>query len=412
MVDRHKYRHKVRASEASESIGLMEPMMPPEGNSELANLVVDLIAKSHRLAGMLHPVVQRSIGDLVRSMNCYYSNLIEGHDTHPRDIDRALAKDYAKEPRKRSLQQEAVAHIEVQRSIDAGKDPQVDPTSREYVLWLHRAFCERLPKNLLWTGSPDGKKRIEIVPGKLRDGKVIVGRHEPPSPNNLDAFLARFESAYAFASLSKPARIIAAGAAHHRLLWIHPFFDGNGRVSRLMSYAMLSRMGIGIPLWSVARGLARHVGDYKRLLQGADERRANDYDGRGTLSQKALVAFCSFLLKVCIDQVDYMGALLQPTELLNRIGINVAEEVAAKRMAKGSFELIREAALCGEFDRGRAPAATGYGERQARIVLSALVAKGILQSDGPKMPVRLGFPIEVVDRWFPALYPATISRSS
>jgi len=45
-------------------------------------------------------------------MNCYYSNLIEGHETHPRDIDRALAKDYAKEPKKRSLQLEAVAHID------------------------------------------------------------------------------------------------------------------------------------------------------------------------------------------------------------------------------------------------------------------------------------------------------------
>jgi Fic family protein len=159
----------------------------------------------------------------------------------------------------------------------------------------------------------------------------------------------------------------------------------------------------------VARGLARHVGDYERLLQAADERRANDYDGRGTLSQKALVEFCRFFLKVCIDQVDCMGALLQPSELLNRIGIYVAEEVAAKRMAKGSFTLIREAVLCGEFDRGRASAITGYGERQARIVLSALVAQGILQSDGPKMPVRLGFPIEVVERWFPALYPASAS---
>jgi len=167
---------------AEESLGLMEPMMPPDGNSELSDLVVDLVAKSQRLAGMLHPKVQTSIGDLVRSMNCYYSNLIEGHDTHPRDIDRALAKDYSKEPKKRSLQQEAVAHIEVQRMIDAGTSPPVEPSSREYVLWLHRSFCERLPKDLLWVESPDGKKRVELLPGKLRTGKVSVGRHEPPDP--------------------------------------------------------------------------------------------------------------------------------------------------------------------------------------------------------------------------------------
>ena len=398
------------AQKDSESVGLMEPLMPPEGNSELADLVVDLVAKSQRLAGMLHPKVQKSIGDLVRSMNCYYSNLIEGHDTHPRDIDRALAKDYAKEPEKRSLQQEAVAHIEVQRMIDAGQDRQVEPTSSEYILWLHRSFCERLPKDLLWVETPDGKKRVEVVPGRLRDGMVSVGRHVPPEPGTLDRFLSRFEEAYSPKRLSKSARIIASGAAHHRLLWIHPFLDGNGRVTRLMSYAMLFRLGIGSPLWSVARGLARKVEDYKRLLQSADERRENDLDGRGTLSEKALVDFCRFFLNVCIDQVDYMTSLLQPTELLNRIGIYVAEEIGAKRLAKGSFELVREALLSGEFVRGRAPAVTGYEERQARKVLSGLVEKGLLKSDGPKTPVRLGFPVEIVERWFPAVYPAATSR--
>jgi Fic family protein len=392
---------------AEESLGLMEPLMPPESNSELADLVVDLVAKSQRLAGMLSPKVQSSIGDLVRSMNCYYSNLIEGHDTHPKDIDRALARDYAKEPGKRSLQLEAVAHIEVQRVIDTGEDPKADATSREYILWLHRSFCERLPEELLWVASPDGRKRVKVVPGKLRDGKVTVGRHEPPEPRNLERFLSRFEEAYSPGRLSKPARIIAAGAAHHRLLWIHPFFDGNGRVTRLMSYAMLLRLGVGSPLWSVARGLARNVEEYKRLLQNADETRESDLDGRGTPSERALVEFCRFFLKVCFDQVDYMTSLLLPTELLNRIGVYVSEEIAARRMAKGSLELLREALLAGEFERGRAAKITGYADRQARTVLSGLVEKGLLKSDGPKRPVRLGFPINVVERWFPALYPST-----
>lgn len=396
---------------AEESLGLMEPMMPAESNSELSDLVVDLVAKSQRLAGTLHPKIQTSIGDLVRSMNCYYSNLIEGHDTHPRDIDRALAQDYSKEPRKRSLQQEAVAHIQVQSMIDDGKSPQVEPTSSEYVLWLHRSFCERLPKDMLWIESPGGKHRVELLPGKLRTGKVTVGRHEPPDPENLDRFLTRFEEAYSARRLSKTAQIIATGAAHHRLIWIHPFYDGNGRVTRLMSYAMLLRLGIGGPLWSVARGLARNVDDYKRLLQNADEPREGDLDGRGTLSEKALVEFCRFFLTVCIDQVDYMASLLQPAELLNRIGVYVAEEVAAKRLSKGSFELIREAVHSGEFERGRASDITGYGDRQARTVLSTLVDRGLLKSDSPKLPVRLGFPIEIVERWFPALYPATTTRS-
>lgn len=389
----------------SEDLGLMEPMRPPEGHAELSNLVLDLVAESNRLAGMLNPIVQASVGDLVRSMNCYYSNLIEGHDTHPRDIDRALARDYSTEPRKRSLQDEAVAHIEVQRLIDRGEDPRVEPASREYVLWLHREFCRRLPEDMLSLENPVTKKKTRLVPGNLRDGDVRVGFHLPPRSGNLEKFLVRFEEVFASDRPSRTDRIAAIGAAHHRLLWIHPFFDGNGRVTRLMSHAMMRRLGVGGPLWSVARGLARRVAEYKALLQNADERRAGDFDGRGTLSEKALVAFCRFFLEVSIDQVRFMTSLLDPAEFLNRMRIQVEEEIGAGRLPVGSIALLREAWMSGEFARGRAPELTGYGERHARDAVAALVRKRLLFSAGPRMAVRLGFPIDVVGRWFPQLYP-------
>lgn len=392
----------------SEPVGLMEPMLPPESSSELSDLVLDLTGKSKGLSGTLNRTVQAAVGDLVRSMNCYYSNLIEGHDTHPRDIDRALSGDFATEPRQRALQHEALAHIEVQKLIDEGRDPQVAPASRRYVLWLHKEFCDRLPDEMRWVENPDTRKRIAVVPGKLRDGMVTVGRHVPPRPDSLDRFLTRFEEGYGRPGLSKSDRIVAVGAAHHRFLWIHPFTDGNGRVARLMSHASMLRLGVGSPLWSVARGLARRVGDYKRLLESADAPRSGDLDGRGTLSQEALIDFCRFFLEVSIDQVEYMKSLLEPTELLNRMRIHIEEEIGAGRLPKGAFPLLREALLAGEFERGRAPELTGYKERRAREVLSTLVEKALLGSKGPKRPVRLGFPIDVVERWFPQLYPTKI----
>src|SRR5437773_8028475 len=193
---------------SEESLGSMEPVMPAEGNSELPDLVMDLVAKSQRLAGMVHPRVQTSMGDLVRSMNCYYSNLIEGHDTHPRDIDRALAKDYAKEPRRRALQLEAFAHIEVQKRIDEDEEEKADPTSTQYVLWLHREFCERLPEELLRVEDPNTHKRIRVRPGVMREGEVVVGRHVPPSARALPDFMARFEEAYSSSRLSKLRQIV------------------------------------------------------------------------------------------------------------------------------------------------------------------------------------------------------------
>jgi hypothetical protein len=101
-----------------------------------------------------------------------------------------------------------------------------------------------------------------------------------------------------------------------------------------------------------------------------------------------------------------MRSILEPLELLRRMEIFTEEEVRAGRLLKGNFPLLREALLAGEFERGQAPAITGYKERMARMVLAQLFESGLLVSAGPRATVRLGFPISVVERWFPALYPA------
>lgn len=385
----------------------MEPMMPRIEATALDDLAFDLVAKANQLAGQIQPSVRESIGDLVRSMNCYYSNLIEGHDTHPRDIDAALEEHYSDDVDKRSLQHEARAHIEVQRLIDCGYDPDESPTSIKYIQWLHREFCQRLPEEMLWVENPKNGERIQIIPGAFRDGDVEVGRHVPPSANVLSRFLRRFEEIYDFGRLPKLKAIIAIAASHHRFLWIHPFFDGNGRVARLMAHAMMLRSEVGCSIWSVSRGLARNSVEYKSKLMEADSVRKGNLDGRGALSAGALERFCEFFLSTAIDQVEFMESLLQPSELLRRMKLYVDDEVSANRLPPRSMSLLREAFIAGELERGRAPEITGYRERRGREILSQLLSKGLLVSQGPRAPVRLGFPLDVVERWFPQLYPVS-----
>jgi hypothetical protein len=100
-----------------------------------------------------------------------------------------------------------------------------------------------------------------------------------------------------------------------------------------------------------------------------------------------------------------MRSILEPSELLRRIEIYVEEEMRAQ-LPKGSFPLLREVLLAGEIERGAAPSITGYAERMARNVVSKLVERGLLTSATPKGPLSLGFPLTVVERWFPSLYPA------
>lgn len=383
--------------------GYIEPLVPSE-NHELEDLAFGLVTAASGLASQLNPIVRTSVGDLVRSMNCYYSNLIEGHNTLPRDIERALHQDYSPEPQKRNLQLEAVAHIEVQRQIDSGVDHPAHPASVEYLRWLHREFCSRLPDELLWVENPDTHERFRVTPGEIRNGGVKIGLHVPPIGEDLSRALARFEEVYT-AEIGKFRQIIAVAAAHHRMLWIHPFLDGNGRVARLMVHALLKRLGVGSSLWSVSRGLARQVSDYKILLMAADRPRDNDSDGRGCLSERALVDFCRFFLTVSLDQVRYMESILDPGNLLRRIELYCTDEVAAGRLPKPTFAVLREVVLTGELERGRVAALVGLQARAGRHVTSTLLEKGLLLSDSPRAPLRLGFPTEAVERWFPALYP-------
>ena len=215
----------------------------------------------------------------------------------------------------------------------------------------------------------------------------------------------RFEEAYSPDNLSKVQQVVAIAASHHRLVWIHPFLDGNGRVARLYSHAFLLRTELASNLWSISRGLARKVETYKSTLMAADVARKGDLDGRGSLSHEELVNFYRFFLETCIDQVGFITGLLDMDRLLTRMEIHVREEIAGKRLPKGAFLLLREAFYTGEFRRGKVTEITGYQERQARGILSKLLEKGYLTSSTERGPVRLGFPPEAVERWLPGLYP-------
>ncbi|NTW69835.1 MAG: Fic family protein, partial [Chlorobiaceae bacterium] len=268
----------------------LEPCLPDTLEPEIVDLIAALSSAAEVLGHRLHPKTAASLADLVRVMNCYYSNLIEGHNTKPREIEAALQSLFSTSGERRNLQIEAVAHIRLQREIDAMHACATlpDAASSQFICWLHKEFCKDLPDAMLYLEKTEG--RIRIDPGKFRSEPmhdVSVGRHIPPESITVESFMAYFEKRYNFTPLGKGMRLAAMAAAHHRLNYIHPFLDGNGRVSRLMSHAMALHAGIGAHgLWSVSRGLARGLEsrlDYMRMMDHADMPRQGDIDGRGNL---------------------------------------------------------------------------------------------------------------------------------
>jgi Fic family protein len=242
-----------------------------------------------------------------------------------------------------------------------------------------------------------------VIPGELRRRDVQVGRHVAISPGALPRFLQRFEEVYA--GVGKTESIISTAAAHHRFLWMHPFLDGNGRVARLISHAILLEALDTGAVWSVACGLARNVQDYKRHLADCDSHRRNDLDGRGTLSEEALAAFTQFFLTVCIDQVTFMESLVQPDRLRARILMWVEEEIGIGALPAKAGNILAAVLYRGERPRADADAVVGTGERQARRIVADLVDRGVVTSDNPRAPLRLVFPAALAGRWMPGLFP-------
>ena len=393
-------------TDRGESTSLMEPAqlsMNSRHRGELTDLAVELVQAS---AGFRHRLPERvvtALARLVRAMNCYYSNLIEGHDTHPIDIERALNEEYSQDPAKRNLQLEAKAHMAVQTWIDEGGLSAREAVTREGICEIHKRFCDLLPPKLLVVTNPETGEKLPVIPGELRARDVKVARHTPVSPGAVPRFLARFEEV--FAGLGKAETILSAAAAHHRLAWIHPFLDGNGRVIRLMSHAVLLETLDTGAIWSVARGLAREETRYKELLANCDLPRRNDIDGRGHLSEEALVEFTRFFLETCLDQVRFMEALVRPERLRERIVAWADDETRTGRLPAKSGNVLEALLYRGELPRGEVPGLLGMSERQSRRVVSALLDHGVLVSQTTRAPLHLAFPATLASRWMPGLFP-------
>lgn len=388
-----------------EPVSLMEPMRISESarhRGDLNELALELAAHSAGFRRSLPEGVMTALADLVRAMNCYYSNLIEGHDTHPVDIERALKNDYSADTEKRSLQLEAKAHIAVQEWIDGGGLRGCTVTA-DGIREIHRRFCKLLPPELLWVENPGNGERMQVIPGALRDRDVRVGEHIPVSPGALPRFLGQFERRYG--GLGKAETIIATAAAHHRLLWIHPFLDGNGRVARLMSHSMLIETLDRGGIWSVARGLARNESSYKSHLAQCDLPRRNDLDGRGNLSEECLASFTGFFLETCLDQVKFMEELVQPNRLRDRVLRWVEEEIRVDALPQKAGRILEAILYRGQLPRADVPELLGASDRHSRRVVAALSDRGVVVSQSTRAPLRLAFPAKLASRWMPGLFP-------
>lgn len=384
----------------------MEPLLPGEHRAgPLLEQAGDLIRAAERLAGQCQPGALTGLRRLLRAMNSYYSNKIEGQHTLPLEIEQALRNDYSHDADKARRQRLAVAHMATEQSLEArwARWTPQDCWSAQMVRDIHQDLFARLPAadRVL----SDGTSVLE--PGVWRTREVSVGRHAAPAARNLPDFLARWGSFYAGVRRGE-LQVLAVAAAHHRLAWIHPFADGNGRVARLHTHLLLGHLGLTNGIWSPLRGFARTQETYYARLADADAPRAGDLDGRGNLSEQGLVQWVSYVLTQCMDQVQFMARLLDLQGMQERMAACLSYEQSVVRQGV-RLEALRALhylfATQSELDRADFKAMLGLGERLATAQVSALLKRGLLESDSPYGRLRLGVPLHALRFYFPRLWP-------
>lgn len=382
----------------------MEPLLPGEHKlGALLEQAGDVIRAADRLAGMCQPGALVGLRALLRAMNSYYSNRIEGQHTLPLEIEQALRNDYSQDADKARRQRLALAHMQTEAQLEqrCGQWSAQQVWGVQMVQDIHQDLFARLPSDdrVLDDGTA-------LAPGTLRTQQVSVGVHAAPAAARLKDFLTRWGGFYSEVRRGE-LQVLAIAASHQRLAWIHPVRDGNGRVARLHTHLALSHAGLTNGLWSPLRGFARTQAAYYAHLAAADEPRAGDLDGRGNLSEGALVRWIAYVLAQCTDQVGFMTQMLDLDGMKGRIAACLAYEANVGQHGV-RVDALRPLhylfATQGELERADFKAMLGLGDRLATAQVSALLARGLLQSDTPYGKLRFGVPQHALRFYFPKLW--------
>ena len=402
------------------SISQIEPMIPSDrgiAESSLPTLAQTLERKAAKLSGMINPITAQVLEQHMRIINSYYSNLIEGNSTHPREIRKAMTGEYNNDPAKRDLQIESLAHIGVQNYLAQRYSIEQASSAIEFLKPdcfkdIHLQFYKNLPESLRVVSNDRGESKL-VTPGQFRQAgeEVEVGNHIAPKANTVQPFLSRFTEAYKIEHLHGQKQLIAAAASHHRFTWIHPFLDGNGRVGRLHTDLFFRLVGLGAcGVWSLSRGLARNHAEYKAALARADFTRQGDHDGRGALPEKNLISFCEFILSTATDQVSYMQSLLELRDMNKRIRAYIDDRnkqliVGLEKIKPEASRLLEHAFIYGEIKKSDTPQISGLSSSVTRKLVQQLKEEGLLTETSSRSPLLWAIPEHAERYYLPQLSP-------
>ena len=398
------------------------PYLSPEKLGKYQDKIVDLYMADSALNQTIPESIRGSTEWLLRQVNCFYSNKIEGNPTHPKELLKTQESNASDKQEFSGAILELLVHLEAQIKAQQSSVSLTEVCQQDFIKELHKSFYEGLPEEHPVVKDMEGREAIGadghqllITPGQYRTLPVKVGSHEPPDAAEIKTYMGWLEQMFNPESgVYGTNKVIAAAALHHRLAWIHPFQDGNGRVIRLLTDCYMRCAGFGgYGLWSITRGFGRDTTRYYAALAEADKPRQGSNDGRGILSDKGLLHFTKYFIDTALDQVKYFSSLLEPRKL--GIKVDYYFEMRAKGglpdscgnalpllkiTARDIYRLLLEkgamsrSTICQHLDKG---------EQTLRPIIKQMDSEGLISAK-PKKDIELKVSANAIDFLFPQIW--------
>ncbi|GBE37677.1 fic/DOC family protein [bacterium BMS3Bbin08] len=275
-------------------------IVEPSFDSPLTSVIIDLEKlRDNRLDSKTHPGIFFQIKHIFQLLESLGSARIEGNNTTiaelvekeisgSRNDDEIIGDDEINEIRNAERAMDFIeSRIKNNSKID-----------QAFILNLHKIVVENLAR--------EGSRN----PGELRFVDVGVGAHKPLPYTNVKK---HFDELVDFINQKKQKKydLLITAIAHHRFAWIHPFDNGNGRVVRLLTYAMLIKQGFNVKMGRIINPTAIFCINrdrYYEMLSQADRGRDSD-----------ILAWCEYVLKGLLEEIHKIDRLLDRDYLVQKI---------------------------------------------------------------------------------------------
>nr|XP_056715505.1 protein adenylyltransferase FICD [Euleptes europaea] len=181
----------------------------------------------------------------------YHTVAIEGNTLTLSEIRHIIETRYAVPGKSLVEQNEVIGMHAAMKYVNATLVSRIGAVTLSDVLEIHRRVL----------GYVD-----PVEAGRFRTTQVFVGHHLPPHPRDVEKQMLEFVQWINSEDAMSLHPVEFAALAHYKLVYIHPFVDGNGRTSRLLMNLIL--MQAGYPPITIRK---EQRAEYYHVLEVANE---------------------------------------------------------------------------------------------------------------------------------------------